>query len=670
MCSPKADTFVPRRFRQVSPKTEEAIEGPFPRFEDYPVVVVIGEPGMGKTTCFKHEAGQAPDRQYVKVADFLFRKPERYRGAVLLLDGLDEARTDGGSALAHVVGRLEEAAPHKVRISCRAPDWRGNTDVGRLEALYGAPPIVLELLPLGVPEIEKILGSGGRQFIAEADDRNLLPLLQTPQTLELMVKAVGQAGNWPHTRKELFDAALDILLSEANEEHQRETDAAIPLDRLGRAADHMAAMILLGNLDGCALNPANKAERCPPIQDFKGDTEAIKVAGGRRLFTSLGPERVTLKHRMIGEYLAARHLARLIQDGLPLDRILALITGFDGGTLTDLRGVFAWLAVFLPQEQAELLVQRDPAGAAAYGDIASWPLSLCKAVLDIVESDIRTREIWFREVGRAQHGGFARPELGERLGKFLRSGNEDLVYLAVWALSAGMPLPDLGDDLLPHIRTNTFFATEAAKAFAHACPTRLGELRLILEDIATGAFEDTLYYLRRELLCLLYPSHIPPRDVVRLMVPSDKECWFQAGLDIIERTADKDLIELTNAMVNFAANSDRGGLDWVQVGDALCKRLLPVFGELEPNQRYDVLCLGSKVRRCARHTRHRGQGLPGYPSFDSLGTPANLAQTPSAGGRRGRASRMVGVSLRHPPLPAPGSSHSRPYRHRQKRAVG
>ena len=50
-------------------------------------------------------------------------------------------------------------------------------------------------------------------------------------------------------------------------------------------------------------------------------------------------------HRQIAEFLAARHVSRRIEDGLPIQRVLALITGSDGELMGPFRNFGAWLAV-------------------------------------------------------------------------------------------------------------------------------------------------------------------------------------------------------------------------------------------------------------------------------------------------------------------------------------
>ena len=73
--------------------------------------------------------------------------------------------------------------------------------------------------------------------------------------------------------------------------------------------------------------------------------------------------RFTPVHRHIAEFLGARYLARIIHDGLPARRVIALITGEDGTVVTELRGLSAWLAAHCQDARADL-IERIPSVSA------------------------------------------------------------------------------------------------------------------------------------------------------------------------------------------------------------------------------------------------------------------------------------------------------------------
>jgi hypothetical protein len=60
------------------------------------------------------------------------------------------------------------------------------------------------------------------------------------------------------------------------------------------------------------------------------------------------------------------------RNGMPLARVLRLITGHDGDTLSDLRGLYAWLTTLAPEHTA-VLASRDPVALIFYGDPESLP---------------------------------------------------------------------------------------------------------------------------------------------------------------------------------------------------------------------------------------------------------------------------------------------------------
>ena len=75
---------------------------------------------------------------------------------------------------------------------------------------------------------------------------------------------------------------------------------------------------------------------------------------------------------MVAEFLAGRYLAKLIRDGLPARRVVALMSGAgDGRVVTVLRGLAAWLAAH-PSEARRQLIDVDPVGVGIYGDIGEF----------------------------------------------------------------------------------------------------------------------------------------------------------------------------------------------------------------------------------------------------------------------------------------------------------
>ncbi|MCH7553895.1 MAG: hypothetical protein IIC82_07865 [Chloroflexi bacterium] len=258
-------TIVPRRFTRVDlePGTERSGPRPLPDFFDLPAFVVTGDPGAGKTTAFSQAANEEPNAEFVTVRDFSALSQERWAGKTLYLDALDEQRAktlDGESILDRVRGRLDELGCPKFRLSCREVDWYGSSDVQDLSAVSPSHSVaVLRLEPLTNEDIRTI--AEGRvpdpnAFIDEAENRGILGLLENPQTLDLMLRVVGE-GNWPETRTELYDQACRLLAEERNEVHERAVSGKAAAGEVLHAAGHLCAVHLCAGTGGFALTRAN-----------------------------------------------------------------------------------------------------------------------------------------------------------------------------------------------------------------------------------------------------------------------------------------------------------------------------------------------------------------------------------------------------------------------------
>lgn len=501
-------------------------------FADASIIVLLGEPGLGKTRSFRRQADN-DEAKYLTVSRFLaMRSLEPLRGKTLYLDALDEYRAksaDGRMAVDELVGRLEELAWPKLRLSCRAIDWRDGDAAKLAEAAQGGKVVVVDLLPLTDDDILAMVHErrdDPQAFIDGAKARGLDTLLGNPELLDLLLIAYGPERRWPDNRCDLFERALAELMKETNPEH--ETAADPPLTDLTAAADRLMAIALLANRDGFAMRNGQADDMFTVIGEASGDAALMRQAAGRRVFSQSAPGKVEPRHRTVAEFMAARHLRDRIYaptNPLSLNRVLALLTGGDGGTFPDTRGVFAWLATLLTGGDAARLVACDPLGAVLYGDAASWEPATKVAAFAALRK-LADRDPWFRHHENrrwerpddAPFGGLACPELVPAFRQVLRDDNRHhLVSTVLDILKNGPALPELGDDLLDLARNterDVSLRVQAVDAFAKkVAPDRLAALVEVLNDVRDGRVTDESFRLRSLLLRCLYPALLQPEQI-------------------------------------------------------------------------------------------------------------------------------------------------------------
>ena len=107
-------------------------EGDFSEFLDARGIILLGEPGIGKTTAFYKAVSQEPNSIFLRIGEFLHAQDlSVYKDKTLYLDGLDEHRTRaaGVDVIDALVARLRWLGSPKYRISCRTYDWHGVSDL-------------------------------------------------------------------------------------------------------------------------------------------------------------------------------------------------------------------------------------------------------------------------------------------------------------------------------------------------------------------------------------------------------------------------------------------------------------------------------------------------------------------------------------------------------------
>ena len=637
------NVYVPRTCTEVAQgppenPAERSRPQPLQEFADRPAIVLLGAPGAGKTTTFKQEA-EAQAGCYVTARDFVtFEYRPEWRGKTLFIDGLDEMRT-GSSDLRtpfdKIRAKLDQLGRPCFRLSCREADWFGATDRSHLERVSSEGEVlVLRLDPLPKEGIRKILSTHQGiedidEFISRAQKRDIDALLENPQTLEMLATSVA-SGSWPETRTQTFESACMKLLSELNPEHQLAAPSKYSDAQLLDVAGRLSAVLLLSGRARYAAMAGQADTDSISLSEISSPSQEILT---RTIHTKLFRVENSLAepiHRYIAEFLAGRHLAGLIDNGLPVPRILALITGEGGGLVSALRGLAAWLAAHSKMGRYTL-IERDPEGVVLYGDVKPFSVDEKRLILDCLAREAG-RDPWSiannnRELD-SRWGDLATPDMADSfvrlLAKDRKTNAEESVACAV--LTA-MPHGTIPSGLKPvtmnlikdgngGIETRMLALKTYIKQSEGDQQVKL-DLKSLLDLIYSGATSDPYDRLLGCLLFHLYPEEISPLDVCRYFRDPKSDTlssWYQSfwSMGLVQKTKNAtQLAEVLDGFVALYSNQPSTKQDGTHVPHRMSRTLeslLAKFFEYSNNEvQVDVKRLFNWLALLAKVRRNRGR---------------------------------------------------------------
>lgn len=516
-----------RQVRQIYP--QEAKDSQTKTFGDYsesPNIVLLGDPGAGKTHLFR-QFSAFHGANYLTVRHFLSGVPIDNQKA-LFIDALDEKRSSHNSSdvIDDIVQRLFSQTPQKVRISCRSQDWLGETDLSAFLPYFeqNGGYVVLHLQQLSREEQTAILHAHGiehpENFLVEAEKRSAYEFLHNPQNLLMLAEAVKE-GNWPRTRSELFRSTTQLLLTEHSKQHSRQNAGIYTSDELEHPAGCICALRILSDVSGISLLPNDIRPEYPSYRTIPFfSREIIRATLSRRIFSSGDEfETVDYSHRTIAEYLAAKWLASIVEKGLPLGRLRSLL-GFEGYPSSELRGLHAWLAVFLPQYTIAF-IEADPYGVLTYGDAASLS-TVDKQSLLVALSKLSERDPWFRNHGFSSNlNGFVSEEMEAHLRLIIHDHKSrfSLRMLILESLSATTPILSLNQDLIYIVKSERHSYAEkeeAITALIHSGLSGIKEAIGIYSELKEISHDNIR--LRNHVIQLLYKDYFSALEVAQLLI--------------------------------------------------------------------------------------------------------------------------------------------------------
>ena len=612
---------------------------PLKEFRCTPAYVLLGDPGFGKSTAFTMESeARQGDALCVTARNFTtFRLEDHpeWRKTTLFIDGLDEIRAgslNSRAPLDEIRGRLDALGRPYFRLSCREADWLGPNDWKHLKDVSpNSEVVILRLDPLTASDIVRILNGrldidDAEAFVASARAKGVDGLLANPMTLDLLARVVARGGRWPEGRRETFESACREMAREHNDEHRLAAHAiyqgALPdAGELIEAAGRLCAVQLIAGFEGYSLHGDSADDGNPVVEqcEYKRP-EQLRAALSTKLFKAVGARKDLFNpvHRHVAEFLAGRHLARLVRDGLPVSRVLALITGEDGIVVTEQRGVSAWLAAYCGEARNHV-IERDLVGVALYGDIREFSAADKRKLLAALHREVSRLDSAYGAA--AAFGPLAGPETETEIREILLDPRRDVAHqqcvaFVLCVLEHGTPLPGLEQVLLDIIRDESrlpYMNELALDAYLHNCNRGVecnftGELRGILADVRAGTLPDSDREMLGTLLTHLYPDTLPPSEIWNYLYEADKSPPLFGGYfrfwksSLLESSSD---IQIAKLLDTLAARIDelRPALESYYLYDVPVELLahgLEVFGD-EGSAEHLCIWLNLTVITARRH---------------------------------------------------------------------
>jgi len=372
---------------------------PYSAISSYPCLVLLGDPGMGKTTalqaeCKRIEATKSDNRTYwFDLADHSDEETLRHqlfdnKGIAdwkndlstlhLFLDSLDECQLRIETIAKSLIAELREfdypLNRLRLRIICRTNSW-DTTLEKRLQKLF-TPVGIFQLAPLTKGYISFEAAKRGldhSSFIDAIEDKGVVSLAVRPITLDFLFRTYINGSGLPSKQDKLFFEGCRLLCEEF--QHGHDLHRNYDTKHLFRTASRIATFSVFSHRKHIAIDPrlASATDEYLSVADLTGDKEYLdqeSYAGfvinkkiveetlQTALFSSLRPGFRSWSHHLYPEFLAAYYVHR----SMSFEQVISLITysdGMQGVIIPQLQETAAWLAS-VDDKIFDFIVSHDP----------------------------------------------------------------------------------------------------------------------------------------------------------------------------------------------------------------------------------------------------------------------------------------------------------------------
>lgn len=514
-------------------------------------LVLLGEPGMGKTTTLQELTEiPLPDRDR-RVMDLLRDCGSDYRldqelfasdwfalweagdGQLeLVLDSLDEARI-GFPAIDSILARklqFKDIARLTLRLYCRTAEWPEPlaADLATLWGLQQVP--IYELAPLRRKDVAaeaELHGLHPQRFLEAVIERDVQAFAARPITLNLLMRTFKRDGQLPDRIADIYEAGLPLICDETPGRQRLRLENRLTGIEQVAVASRIAGALVLSNRSIVRLEVevGDPDDAEVPVTDLLGYTEPTESGEvavtertlietlGSGLFADAGPARRTLAHKTYTEFLVARYLHRGHFTKRQIYNLIS-VPGEPAPTIPpQLEEIAAWLASMDPDVLADILSAQPE--LLVRGDIATLDPTTRLRITDALLMRAGSRAILAWHPLRQHLRKLNHPNLVDQLQPHIRSkgGSEELRTMAI-EIARACSCQILSNDLVA-------VALDQAEPYqlrirAADAVAEIGTIgaRVYLKPLARSeAGDDPDDELRGYALEALWPAHLSAKEL-------------------------------------------------------------------------------------------------------------------------------------------------------------
>jgi hypothetical protein len=431
------------------------------QLQDSHCLILLGEPGAGKTTCLNQSKESIERAIHVSGGNIIWLNLHSYQDEQrlcrdifespgflewksgnsemhLFLDSYDECLLRIRTLSNLLVDKLERLGPDRlrlrVRIASRGAVWPDSFEE-QLRSLWGENDLlVYELAPLrrcDVLEAARVEGIASPDaFLRAVDEKQAVPLAIKPITLKFLLNTYRNSGSLPRRQSDLYrDGCLCLAEEVSLDRRESGLLGSFSAPERMAVAGRIAALMVFGGRSAIwiGLDKGDVPPEDVGVNDLSGSKVIVdgydlpvsepsaRDALTSALFACKDVQRVAWAHQSYSEYLAAWHLTK---QGIPLLQTISLLYhSVDGRVVPQLYGVAGWLAV-LRRDVFEQIVQTDP-DLILSADVAALDETLRASIVQALLAGIANLSIPYFRDKHWQYKKLAHAALAEQVRPYL-----------------------------------------------------------------------------------------------------------------------------------------------------------------------------------------------------------------------------------------------------------